>query len=353
MRQSILAIFIFSSLFINSSISNELKAQTVTTTIQYGGFVTTCCSAGTVDYFCFDSPSNTGYCGNTTTCNTQNFTDPVPAGNIVTQIAVSYTSAGCGGGVLTGSVNGTSLGSVTELNNGCPCTGLQWTPTGATTSNYPCGIVNAGITYNYGGLNSFQFCAAGQVCIDRAVLTISYVPASDFAPHMANYSGKHYYKRSGDSFYTCEHYDIKDMFQRRHSAYLDLNVKDKEIHQIQGGNMRVELILSLMNTGRNYAKAPLIKVEINKPYSFSEFGLDGNGNIGVFRTRSTPRTPQLSTYMGGQDIIIYPELEYDIDKIKLEISKDIAELPELVIRYMIVAENMEKTKFTKTITVKK
>ncbi|NQX98372.1 MAG: hypothetical protein HRT73_10915, partial [Flavobacteriales bacterium] len=182
MRQSILAIFIFSSLFINSSISNELKAQTVTTTIQYGGFVTTCCSAGTVDYFCFDSPSNTGYCGNTTTCNTQNFTDPVPAGNIVTQIAVSYTSAGCGGGVLTGSVNGTSLGSVTELNNGCPCTGLQWTPTGATTSNYPCGIVNAGITYNYGGLNSFQFCAAGQVCIDRAVLTISYVPASQASP---------------------------------------------------------------------------------------------------------------------------------------------------------------------------
>lgn len=188
---------------------------------------------------------------------------------------------------------------------------------------------------------------------DDCGFVISYVPASDFAPHMANYSGKHYYKRSGDSFYTCEHYDIKDMFQRRHSAYLDLNVKDKEIHQIQGDNIRVELILSLMNSGRNYAKAPLIKVEINKPYNFSEFGLDGNGNIGVFRTRSTPRTPQLSTYMGGQDIIIYPSLEYDIDKIKLEISKNVTELPELIIKYMIVAENMEKTNFTKTITIKK
>lgn len=182
---------------------------------------------------------------------------------------------------------------------------------------------------------------------------ISFIPASDFAPHMANYSGKHYYKRSGDSFYTCEHYDIKDMFQRKHSAYLDLNIKDKEIHQIHGDKMRVEIILSLMNTGRNYAKAPLIKVEINQPYQFSDFGLDGNGNIGVFRTRATPRTPQLSTYMGGQDIVIYPELEYDIDKIRLEISKDVEEFPKLIINYMIVAENMEKTNFTKEVTVKK
>ena len=182
---------------------------------------------------------------------------------------------------------------------------------------------------------------------------VSYIPASDFAPHMANYSGKHYYKRSGDSFYTCEHYDIKDMFQRKHSAYLDLNIKDKEIHQIHGDNMRVELVLSLKNTGRNYAKAPLIKVEINQPYKFSDFGLDGNGNIGIFRTRAVPSTPQLSTYMGGQDIIIYPELEYDIDKIRLEIRKDIEELPKLVVNYMIVAENTKKTKFKKTITVKK
>lgn len=182
---------------------------------------------------------------------------------------------------------------------------------------------------------------------------ITYVPASDLAPHMANFAGKHYYKRSGDSFYICEHYDIKDMFQRKHSAYLDLNIKDKQIHQIHGDKLRVDLTLSLMNTGRNYAKAPLIKVKINPPYRFSDFGLDGNGNIGVFRARATPMTPQLSTYMGGQDIVIYPELEYDIDKIRLEINKDIKKLPKLLVNYMIVAENMEKTKFTKEITVTK
>jgi hypothetical protein len=182
---------------------------------------------------------------------------------------------------------------------------------------------------------------------------VSYVPASDFAPHIANFAGKHYFKRSGDSFYICEHYDIKDMFQRKNSANMDLSIKNKQINHIHGDKLRVELTLSLRNTGRNHAKAPLIKVEINTPYFFSDFGLDGNGNIGVFKARATPKTPQLVSYMGGQDTIIYPDLEYDIDKIRLEINKDTIEFPKLTIKYLIVAENMEKKNCTLEITVTK
>ena len=181
---------------------------------------------------------------------------------------------------------------------------------------------------------------------------VTYVPPSDFAPHMANYADKHYYKRSGDSFYVCEHYDIKDMLQRKHSAMLDLKV-DKKIISKMGNIWRYEMTLSLRNEGRNFAKSPLIKVEINHPYKFSDYGLDGNGNVGLFRTRAIPRTPQMSTYMGGQDIIVFPELEYDIDKIVIEVDKDLSELPILTINYMIVAENMEKKKFKLDITVQK
>lgn len=57
--------------------------------------------------------------------------------------------------------------------------------------------------------------------------------------------------------------------------------------------------------------------------------------------------------MGGQDIIIYPGLDYSIDKIILEVNKDLEELPKLIVNYMIVAENMDKTNFTKDITVLK
>src|SRR5438094_3201884 len=94
----------------------------VVVTFDYNGYTTQCCSASTVNYFCFNSPNNTGYCGQTTTCNTQTFADPVPAGNIVTNISVNFYSAGCAGGTMTGTLNGAVIGSVAESNNGCLCT---------------------------------------------------------------------------------------------------------------------------------------------------------------------------------------------------------------------------------------
>ena len=95
MKQFILFIFLVSCF---SFINNKAFGQSVSVTIQYGGFTTECCSASTVNYYCFNSPNNTGYCGGTVTCNTQTFFDPVPAGNIVTQASVTFYSAGCAGG---------------------------------------------------------------------------------------------------------------------------------------------------------------------------------------------------------------------------------------------------------------
>jgi len=181
---------------------------------------------------------------------------------------------------------------------------------------------------------------------------ITYVPPSELAPHMANFADKHYYKRSGDSFYVCEHYDIKDMMQRKHSAMLNLKIKNRLIENL-GNALRYTMTLSLRNEGRTLAKAPQIKVEINQPYKFSDYGLDGNGNIGLFGARAIPRTPQKSTYMGGQDTNVFPGLEYDIDKIILEVDKDLNELPKLTLNYIIVAENMEKQNFELEITVEK
>jgi hypothetical protein len=182
---------------------------------------------------------------------------------------------------------------------------------------------------------------------------VTYVPPSEFAPHMANFADKHYYKRSGDSFYVCEHYDIKDMLHRKHSAALKLELKNKSVRQYLKDTLRYELTIALRNNGRNFAKAPLIKVEINSPYKFEDYGLDGNGNIGLFKVRATPRTPQMSTYMGGQDVIVFPDLEYDIDKIVIDVDKNVTELPRLTINYMIVAENMEKQRFNLEISVQK
>ena len=179
----------------------------------------------------------------------------------------------------------------------------------------------------------------------------TYIPESKMAPHMANYCNKHYYKRSGDSFYICEHYDIRDMFQRRTSAELDLIVNENPDKKTMGEQIVYKIVISIINIGKNLAKAPLVRIKINSPYAFCAYGLDGNGNVGLFKSRSNPSSKQLNIYQGGQDTIIYPELSYDIDKIEISVPKYCCELPELVIEYMIVAENFDKVIRSKNITI--
>ena len=108
-NKSTLFTIIFSCFFLlNPFLRNELQAQTASTTITYGGFQA--CGGCTVcgaDYWCFNTASS--YCGNTAACGTTSFTDPVPAGNIVTNIAISYFSGECSGGSLTATINGNAF----------------------------------------------------------------------------------------------------------------------------------------------------------------------------------------------------------------------------------------------------
>lgn len=169
---------------------------------------------------------------------------------------------------------------------------------------------------------------------------ISYIPESNSAPHMANFAGKHYYKRSGDSFYQCEHFDIRDMFQRKKLALLDISllgiVRKPTIDIVT----EYETTLCIRNDGSSFARAAVMKIEINYPYRFSTHGINGNG--GVFDRSRTLESNQICTYLGGMDSIIHPELEYKIDTINITLPNKIQELPNLILKYFIAAENMEK-----------
>ncbi|MBL1233602.1 MAG: gliding motility-associated C-terminal domain-containing protein [Flavobacteriales bacterium] len=163
------SLFAFSNLYIG----NQVNAQTVTTTITYGGFQA--CGGCTVcgaDYWCFNTPGS--YCGNTGPCGTQTFTDPVPPGNIVTNIAISYYSGQCQGSSLTASINGNTFPTVNEGNTGCLCSNQPCGVAATTGQTFNCGVPN----YNYGALNNFQICTGTGVCINRIVLTFTYVPAN-------------------------------------------------------------------------------------------------------------------------------------------------------------------------------
>lgn len=172
----IIAVFCL-SIMANGFFGTQLKAQTVTTTITYTGFQA--CGGCTVcgaDYWCFNTPGS--YCGNTAACGTKTFNDPVPPGNIVTNISISYFSAQCKGNSLTATINGVAFPTVNEGNSGCPCSSQPCGTSATSGKVFPCGVAN----YTYGGVNSLQLCTGNSVCINRLVLTITYQPANQSTP---------------------------------------------------------------------------------------------------------------------------------------------------------------------------
>ena len=177
MKRFTLLFVLFTFSFFGSTLTNHIQAQTATTTITYGGFQA--CGGCTVcgaDYWCFNTMSS--YCGNTAACGTQTFMDPVPAGNIVTNISISYYSGQCSGGSLTATINGNAFPTVFEGSTGCPCSAMPCGTSATTGSTFPCGVP----AYNYGALNNFQMCTGSDVCINAAVLTLTYAPANQASP---------------------------------------------------------------------------------------------------------------------------------------------------------------------------
>ncbi|MFN4235489.1 MAG: hypothetical protein ACK4IK_11870, partial [Bacteroidia bacterium] len=168
---------VYFSLILNFIFINKSYSQTATTTITYGGFQA--CGGCTVcgaDYWCFNTPGS--YCGNTAPCSTSTFIDPVPPGNIVTNISINYFSASCAGGGLTATINGNTFPTVYEGNTGCLCSSFPCGVAATTSSTFPCGIPG----YNYGGVNNFQICTGNDVCINRIEITMTYVPSNQAVP---------------------------------------------------------------------------------------------------------------------------------------------------------------------------
>lgn len=101
------------------------------------------------------------------------------------------------------------------------------------------------------------------------------IPSSDLTPHRAMFGLKQYYKRSGDSFYPLEHFDLEDMFGRRARPRLWLDVELLMFKKI-ADNPVCRILLTIANDGRGMAKFPLLEFSIDPPYRLNPYGLDGN-----------------------------------------------------------------------------
>jgi len=168
---------VFSVVFL---LKNEAKAQSASVTISYGGFTSQCCSGNTIPYYCFNDPVTCGApCGCNIATFSQTFTNPVPAGNIITQVNASWFALNCGGSA-SATIDGTSIGSTPILNGGCTCASLTSGATGNSTGNFPCGL--PGFNNAPGALETFVATFTGEVCISSTTLTFYYAPANQAAP---------------------------------------------------------------------------------------------------------------------------------------------------------------------------
>jgi gliding motility-associated-like protein len=158
---------IISLLYFGISISS---GQTATAVIDYTGFQA-CggCAVCGDDYWCTNTPGS--YCGNTAPCISKTFFDPVPAGHVVTSVTVDYYTGSCEGAAFVSSINGFAMPMAFDGNTGCLCSNNPCMLTTSVSSVYPCGMPG----YIYGGNNTFYLCSYAPMCINKAILTFTYV----------------------------------------------------------------------------------------------------------------------------------------------------------------------------------
>ncbi|WP_437587742.1 AlbA family DNA-binding domain-containing protein [Sorangium sp. So ce1000] len=169
------------------------------------------------------------------------------------------------------------------------------------------------------------------------------VPASDSGPHMAMLGEQRYYKRSGDSFYVMEHFDVADMFGRRRGPRLSLDLSPGvgSVSSSRGSrSARVEVIVALSNTGRGVASFPYVKLRISSGYKICFYELDGNGNAGLPRRVRPAKEMDWAIYAGGANDVVHPETNLQITLIVCNVPETVESLPDLVVEYTIASEGV-------------
>ncbi|MCH7535834.1 MAG: ATP-binding protein [Bacteroidetes bacterium] len=172
----------------------------------------------------------------------------------------------------------------------------------------------------------------------------TYVPPSNNVPHMANFK-KLYFKRSGAKFYRCEHFDITDMFARKQNPKLELIVFGATSTGTGSGNSYT-IVFGLSNAGKSVAKYPMLRISVNEPYKFGQFGLGGSMSTGM--EKGQDQGDGYNTYLAERDQVIYPGIVVQVDQVEIDVDAESKQLPPLKIEYSTVAEGMALKKETMT-----
>lgn len=178
---------------------------------------------------------------------------------------------------------------------------------------------------------------------DDSGFAVTLVPESEAGPHMAKLGEDRYYKRSGDTFYRMEHFDLEDMFGRRKKPKLAL-----EAEFIHNG---CEILIALRNDGRGTAKAPYVSFVIPDPFSLAQYGVDGNGNTGLPRLHHGGRNVRHPRFGANYDVVIHPNTTLDITKIEFRGREENRPQGLYEIEYEVAAEDVQLIKSAVAVNV--
>jgi len=162
---------------------------------------------------------------------------------------------------------------------------------------------------------------------------VTIVPESDSGPHMAKLGEDRYYKRSGDSFYRMEHFDLEDMFGRRKKPKLVLTSR------IDAKGLDTSIFIGVENVGRGTARAPYLAFNVTWPFRPSLYGQSGlpklqNGQHLEYR------------YGANLNIVIHAGTAHDVIRLDLGVNPRAEIIPDadIIIEYEISAEDAQLVK---------
>ncbi len=163
---------------------------------------------------------------------------------------------------------------------------------------------------------------------------ITLVPASDAGPHMAKCGEDRYFKRSGDSFYRLEHYEVADLFGQRPHASLEIYCRPT-YH-----DRRISVEVGLKNSGRGLAHFPYLELDVNSPFVVEPSGAVQrvviNGMVLVEVSGSTTRH---RAFAAGGHPVVYPKGTLLIARITLKVPEaESYKIPDLDISYVFSCE---------------
>ena len=161
---------------------------------------------------------------------------------------------------------------------------------------------------------------------------VSLVPESSTGPHMAKLGEDRYYKRSGDSFYKMEHFDIADMFARRRKPKLLVTAR------INRKGTDASIVVGLRNDGRATARSPYLAVDCDPPFHRSEYGLNGNRGEGMPYLH-LPSAGYRWCYAGGIDMALHPGMAREIALLNMGLLPKQPPSGAVIIRYAVACED--------------